>query len=63
MKCCFCHKNIKGYGNNALPVKKGRCCEECNQMIVIPERVYRWTKKRGLLKCGEMDTNLKKNSN
>lgn len=46
MKCCICHKPIKGYGNNALPVKKGRCCEECNQMVVIPERVYRYNKRR-----------------
>lgn len=22
-KCCFCKKEIKGYGNNAEPLKKG----------------------------------------
>lgn len=44
-KCCFCNKEIKGYGNNPEPVRKqGMCCEECNLTIVIPERIYRYLK-------------------
>lgn len=38
-KCCFCDKEIKGYGNNAQPVKEGSCCDDCNVSIVIPERL------------------------
>ena len=37
-KCCFCKKEIKGYGNNAEPLKKGYCCDECNIKLVIPTR-------------------------
>jgi len=45
-KCCLCHKIFEGYGNNAQPVKDGKCCDECNQMIVIPHRVYLFCKKK-----------------
>ncbi len=38
-KCCICGKKIKGYGNEAYPVKEGgRCCDECNIKVVIPVR-------------------------
>jgi hypothetical protein len=39
MKCCLCKVNIKGYGNNAQPLKNGRCCDECNITKVIPARI------------------------
>lgn len=39
MKCCICGKKIMGYGNNAEPVKKGTCCDECNMTVVIPARI------------------------
>jgi hypothetical protein len=44
MKCCICKKEIpvvNGWdeGNNAEPVKKGRCCDECNEQHVIPARL------------------------
>jgi len=44
MKCCLCKKEIeikgtwKG-GNNAMPLKKGRCCDKCNYLKVIPARI------------------------
>jgi len=38
MKCVICGKKIDGYGNNAMPLKKGRCCDECNITKVIPAR-------------------------
>jgi len=49
MKCCICGDEIqpkgpKGTwtsGNNAMPVKKGRCCDNCDERIVIPERIRR----------------------
>ena len=44
MKCCLCHKeiDIKGTwkrGNNAEPIKTGRCCDKCNQNQIIPARI------------------------
>ncbi len=51
LECCICRKEIeKEYnsltgkvywdsGNNALPVKNGRCCSICNVNIVIPARI------------------------
>lgn len=33
-KCCICGKEIKGYGNNAEPLAKGICCDECNVKVV-----------------------------
>lgn len=43
-KCVICGKPITGYGNNAQPVKDGKCCDKCNQEVVIPARI----KKMGL---------------
>lgn len=38
-RCSICGKNYTGYGNNALPVNKGRCCDVCNKSIVVPRRI------------------------
>lgn len=37
--CCLCGKPYMGYGNNAMPVKSGQCCDECNLKVVIPARL------------------------
>lgn len=42
--CVICGKEYDGYGNNAQPVKDGKCCDKCNQEVVIPARL----KKMGL---------------
>lgn len=39
MNCCICNKPIRGYGNNAEPVKKGTCCDKCNNKFVILARM------------------------
>ena len=45
MKCCICGKEFDGYGNNPYPVVGDifsgdeRCCDECNDTIVIPARI------------------------
>jgi hypothetical protein len=44
MKCCLCEGEIKvvngwGTGNNAEPLSSGRCCDDCNQNLVIPARL------------------------
>jgi hypothetical protein len=38
--CCICKKRFKGHGNNPEPVKsEGRCCDECNETVVITARI------------------------
>ena len=39
IKCVICGRVIFGYGNNAEPIKKGRCCNPCNIRYVIPKRL------------------------
>ena len=38
-KCILCEEEIFGIGNNALPLKDGRCCDKCNHKKVLPERL------------------------
>ena len=37
-KCCICDCLLEGEGNNAAPYKKGICCNNCNDRLVIPFR-------------------------
>ena len=37
--CSICRENYTGYGNNAQPVNDGRCCDFCNNTVVIPARL------------------------
>lgn len=44
MKCCICNKEIEirgtwNKGNNAQPLKDGKCCDVCNYKKVIPARL------------------------
>jgi hypothetical protein len=39
--CSVCQSIYTGYGNNALPVNTGRCCDACNSRVVIPARLSR----------------------
>ena len=40
MKCVICDNEIyTEFGHNAEPVKDGRCCDMCNQTVVIPRRI------------------------
>tara|TARA_R100000278_G_scaffold57993_1_gene47640 strand:- start:246 stop:461 length:216 start_codon:yes stop_codon:yes gene_type:complete len=63
LKCCICDDTIKadpitGWagGNNAEPVKDGRCCDDCNWSVVFPKRII------GLYQAEEMNyPNDKKN--
>lgn len=38
-KCILCGKEYEGFGNNAMPVADGRCCDTCNLEKVIPTRL------------------------
>ena len=41
IKCSICKKEIKDIpeSHNAEPINNGRCCEDCNYKIVLPERL------------------------
>ena len=44
-KCSICEQEIfpdpNGWagGHNASPINEGRCCGDCNDMIVVPRRI------------------------
>ena len=68
-KCCFCGKEIEGYGNDPRPIKVAcekmpRCCDDCNKKFVIPTRASVWGKENELrmalkLACEELMQDLK----
>jgi len=33
--CSICRKKYLGFGNNAEPLKAGRCCDKCNTKVMI----------------------------
>ena len=38
MKCSICNENFEGFGNNAEPINDGRCCDDCNNLVIM-ERI------------------------
>lgn len=38
--CCICGRHYVDYGNNAMPYAKGRCCRDCNDIKVLPLRMF-----------------------
>lgn len=46
-KCVLCRKKIEGFGCNPCPLaEKGKCCNNCDNTKVIPERIRLIQKKR-----------------
>jgi hypothetical protein len=42
-KCVICEEKFSEWGNNPEPIKtmeQGSCCNECNDLVVIPFRLY-----------------------
>ena len=36
MNCSICGNTINDkYGNNAQPINDGRCCDDCNPLVII----------------------------
>ena len=33
--CSICQQTYEGYGNNARPINDGRCCDECNKLVIM----------------------------
>lgn len=47
--CCICGQEFTGYGNNPYPVNSdedARCCDDCNDTVVIPARLGELTNRR-----------------
>ena len=44
INCCICGNKIQGYGNNAMPLKPGICCDDCN-VKVITARLHEFKKR------------------
>lgn len=42
--CDICGKKFEEFGNNPAPFKGERCCDECNERLVVPLRIYQVTK-------------------
>ena len=43
--CSICYRKYKGWGNNASPVNIGRCCDDCNFLVIIARLNLTKTKK------------------
>lgn len=39
--CSICQEDFTEFGNNAYPINDGRCCDDCNALVVIPARIRR----------------------
>ena len=37
-ECCICGELTNGFGNNAQPIKEGRCCDDCDERVIV-ERI------------------------
>ena len=53
MKCTICGLEIKtdsdgiwSGGHNAEPINEGRCCEKCNDTVVLPMRLRQFEARR-----------------
>lgn len=50
-KCCICGREFEGFGNNPYPLCdkddfESRCCDECDNLYVIPARIKKLMEKR-----------------
>ena len=35
MMCSICNEDFEGFGNNAEPINDGRCCDDCNNLVIM----------------------------
>jgi hypothetical protein len=38
-KCVICGEDFTEWPNNAMPIKEGKCCDDCNNTKVTPARL------------------------
>jgi len=61
-RCDICGKQFNESSNDAWPVKRGRCCDECDCLVVIPERMRRMGCSDAEAKAvGEADLTFRQN--
>ena len=60
-KCCICGKTFIEHANSAEPVRKGICCELCNQRFVINSRILNWSGTFEIVRNSDELENLEKN--
>lgn len=53
-KCCICKERYYHFGNNALPLKDGRCCDKCN-LKVLQVRLQNHGVKMSLIELMKME--------
>ena len=39
-ECVLCHGTIVGRGNNAEPIRPGKCCDSCNTDVVFARMMH-----------------------
>jgi len=39
MICSICQRDYTGWSCNAWPVNDGRCCQYCDDTVVVPARI------------------------
>ena len=44
--CSICQGEYTHFGNNAQPVNDGRCCDNCNETVVVPARINQLARKK-----------------
>lgn len=59
-KCCICGKTFIEHANNAEPIRKGVCCDLCNQRFVINSRILNWSGTFEIAKNSDELKNLEK---
>lgn len=44
--CVICMVQFDGYGHTTEPIRRGRCCNRCNDQVIIPARIRAMRKER-----------------
>lgn len=39
--CSICFREYEGFGNNAQPINDGRCCNDCDKIVIVA-RINKW---------------------
>jgi len=45
-ECDICHCKFTEWGNNPMPFIGEICCNDCNEKLVVPARIYIMMKAR-----------------
>lgn len=59
-ECDICGKQFNEYGNNPAPIHGDICCNECNETLVVPLRIFQVSKNARYALLLDTDGTLKK---